>query len=172
MSSDREAVPTMVICYRWMITVAASLFLLWPPQACPTQCPERPWHIVCDWTFSTPSHFSSQPGLPEIILSLVSFWGVYSKPIPEPGSNRKATWPHVQPTSFPSQASLQEKESKNSGQDRWKVCEGAGFLGSGNHKWFPRPGEGVERGDVALEMQALMAEQRVGGAPAHPGPPR
>lgn len=84
----------------------ASVCLLWSLVACPTQCPERPRYIVCDWAFSTPSHFSPQSGLPEIILSLVNFRGVYSKPIPEPGSNRTTTWFRVQSTPLPLQPSL------------------------------------------------------------------
>lgn len=139
MSCDREAVPTMAICYRWTTTGAASLFLLWPPQACPTQCPEKPWHIVCDWTFSTPSHFSPQPGLPEIILSLVSFWGFYSKPIPEARSNRKAPWPHVQPIAFPSQASLPGKGVQ---ELRWKLVREKAFWAQEITSGFPGRGRG------------------------------
>lgn len=42
----QEAVPMLAICYGWTTTEAASSFLLWPLQACPTVPRETLAHCV------------------------------------------------------------------------------------------------------------------------------
>lgn len=132
--------------------------LLWPLQACPTQCPERPCYSVCAWTFlplvtSLPNQGFLRSSCPwsafgESTLSLSQYQKVTEKPLDLMSS----------PLPFHHRLPFQGRGAQELRSGQVEVCEGACKpSGLSQSEVFPGGGGGV--GGVALEIQAWMAEQ-------------